>query len=298
MKNLRRILAPALALALLPSALAADITADRAGNPIALPGEIARVISLAPSVTQVICDIGLGDALVAVDTQSPRYSDVPEALPRFNMMEPDIEQIFALQPDVVFTSGMSYIEGDPYAMLTKLGVCVVEIPSSESIAAVMEDVGFIADCLGKHDEGAALVDGMRDTIDAVAAKGAAIEDKKTVLFEISALPAIYSFGAGTFLDEMIGIVGAENVFADAQSWMSVAEENAVAANPDVILTNVDYIDDPVAEILARPGWDAVRAVQDGAVYYIDNAASSIPDHHITDALIEMAQAVYPEVYGE
>ena len=69
------------------------------------------------------------------------------------------------------------------------------------------------------------------------------------------------------------------------------------ADPDVILTNVNYIEDPVGEILSRPGWEEVTAVRDGNVYYIDNMASSLPDHNVVKALAEMAAAVYPEYYG-
>lgn len=146
-------------------------------------------------------------------------------------------------------------------------------------------------------EGQAIADEMQGKIDALAAIGTGITDKKTVLFEISALPYIYSFGSGTFLHEMIELLGAKNVLGDQFSWISVTEESAVAANPDVILTSVNYIEDSVGEILSRPGWNNVTAVANKDVYYIDNGASSLPNHHIVDAMIEMALALYPEAYA-
>ena len=125
-----------------------------------------------------------------------------------------------------------------------------------------------------------------------------MEEKKTVLFEISPVPYLYSFGTGVYLNEMIELIGAQNVLADQEGWLSVTEESAVAANPDVILTSDNFSnEDPVAEILGRAGWENVTAVKDGAVAYIDNAASSLPNHHIVDALKEMAKAVYPEEYA-
>ena len=147
-------------------------------------------------------------------------------------------------------------------------------------------------------EGQALVNEMQNKIDEIAAIGATIEDKKSVFFEIGALPYLYSFGTGTFLDEMISLIGATNVMDDQESWISVSEEAVIAANPDVILTSVDYLDDPVAEIMARPGWENVTAIQNGDVSYIDNAAASLANEHIVDALVEMAQAVYPEEYAQ
>ena len=300
MKHLTKLLCAlvALALALSCAALAEAPTEDRAGNAIAVPAEVESIVSLAPSITQVVEALGLTGKLVGVDTQSPLYVEGLDALPQFDMMAPDVEQIAALEPDVVFASGISYLDGDPFAALEGMGICVVDIPSSTSIAAVGEDVLFTAQCLSMADEGQALVDEMNAKIDEIAAIGATIEDKKTVLFEISALPSIYSFGAGTFLDEMIAIIGAENVFAAQEGWIAVNEEDAVAANPDVILTSVNYIDDPVGEILARPGWEAVTAVTNQDVHYIDNGASSLPNQHIVDALIEMAVAVYPDAYAE
>ena len=233
MKHLTQLLCAlvALALALSCAALAEAPTEDRAGNAIALPEEANSIVSLAPATTQIIESLGLTDKLVGVDTQSPLYVAGLDELPQFDMMAPDVEQIAALEPDIVFASGISYLDGDPFAALEGMGICVVDIPTSNSIAAVGEDVLFTAQCLGMADEGQALVDEMNATIDEIAAIGATIEDKKTVLFEISALPSIYSFGTGTFLDEMISIIGAENAFGDQEGWIAVTEEDAVASNP-------------------------------------------------------------------
>jgi iron complex transport system substrate-binding protein len=126
--------------------------------------------------------------------------------------------------------------------------------------------------------------------------GASIADKKSVYFEISAAPYMYSFGRGVFLNEMIELIGARNIFADQVSWMPVGDEAVPAANPDCVLTNVDYMDDPIGEIMSRSGWDAITAVKNSAVYQIDANASSRASHHIIKALNEMAKAVYPELY--
>ena len=279
-------------------AAAEEISFDRAGNPISLPENKDKLISLAPSVTQVIEALGLTDRLIAVDTYSSQYTSLPEELPQFDMMNPDIERLAALQPDIIFTSGMAYIEDNPYAQLTELGICVIEIPSSESIEGIGQDIRFIAEVLDVPEGGEAIVAEMQGELEKVAALGEGITEKKRVFFEVGALHYIYSFGSGTFLVEMLTLVGAENVLSDQQSWLSVSEETAVALNPDVILTNVDYIEDPVAEILSRPGWENVTAVKNRAVYAIDNATSSIPNQNIIQALWEMGRKIYPEVFGE
>lgn len=294
---MKKVFALVLALMLVCVAFAEVPTTDRAGSAITIPAEVNRIVSFAPATTQIIDSLGMMDKVVAVDTQTPMYVDGVSELPQFDMMAPDVEQIAMLTPDIVFTSGMSYVEDNPFKALIDMGICVVEIPSSSSIAAVKEDIVFTAACLGAEAEGQVIADAMQDTIDEIAAIGATVEEKKTVLFEIACLPYIYSFGDGVFLDEMIEIIGAENVLGDQISWISVTEESAVAANPDVILTNVNYIEDSVGEILGRPGWESVTAVANKDVHYIDNGRSSLPNQYIVDALIEMAVAVYPEAYA-
>lgn len=299
MKNLTKLLCTLVVLMMLLTGMAAAEvpTEDRSGNPIAVPAEVNKIVSLAPATTQILEALGVIDKVVAVDTQTPLYVEGMAELPQFDMMAPDIEQIAALEPDVIYTSGMSYIDGNPFEALTAMGICVIDIPSSSSIAAVAEDIVFTAACIGMEDEGKAIADEMLAKIDELAAIGATITEKKTVLFEISALPYIYSFGTGTFLDEMITLLGAENVLADQISWIAVTEEAAVAANPDVILTSVNYIEDSVGEIKGRAGWEAVTAVANGDVHYIDNAASSLPNQYIVDAMVEMALAIYPDAYA-
>lgn len=274
---------------------------DRAGNPIEVPEEVDSIISLAPATTQILCDLGLADEIVAVDTNSPMYAaGLSGDVMQFDMMEPDLEQILNAEPDIIFVSSMSSQGGDDiFAGIREAGICVAEIPTSNTIEDVKKDVQFTADCVGKSEEGAALVADMEAVIDEVSAIGQNIEEKKTVLFEISPVPYLYSFGTGVYLNEMIELIGAQNVLGDQEGWISVTEESAVAADPDVILTSDNFSNsDPVAEILGRAGWENVTAVKEGQACYIDNAASSLPNHHIVDALKEMAKAVYPEEYAD
>ena len=305
MKNTRLILALVLALLALSltAALAealpeAQPTIDRAGNEISLPAEVNRVVALAPSTTQIIIDLGLADKLVAVDTYSPLYFEEVAGLLQYDMMTPDNEALALLEPDVIFVTGMSFAEGEnPFQTLIDLGACVAVIPSSYSIEDIREDIAFIADVMNADEKGAEILAEMDDAIDEIATIGKTIEDKKTVLFEISALPYIYGPGDHTFLDEMIELIGAVNVLDGQSDWVFVSEEAALSLNPDVILTSTDYIDDPVGEILSREGWGDVTAVANKAVYPISSQTSNQPNQHIVEALRDMALAVYPDAYA-
>ena len=271
---------------------------DPSGAEVNIPNEIGSVVVLAPSIAETLVALGCGDLIVGYDAQSVGLAGLPEGVPTFDMMQPDMEQLAALKPDVLFVSNMTlYDQTNPYQQLIDLGVCVLCVPTANSIATIQEDIAFIAAAMGKTAEGDTLIADMQAELDRIAAIGATVTEKKSVYFEIGAAPNLYSFGTGVFLNEMIELIGAENVLADQEGWLAVEAETIVAADPDVILTNVNYIDDPVAEILGRSGWEGMSAVKDQQVFYIDNMASSLSNHNIVKALDQMAKAVYPDLFA-
>ncbi|HJB21919.1 MAG TPA: ABC transporter substrate-binding protein [Candidatus Fournierella merdavium] len=273
-------------------------TTDPSGAAVEIPDEIGSVVVLAPSIAETLTALGCGDLIVGYDLQSVGLAGLPADVPTFDLMQPDMEQLAALKPDVLFVCNMTlYDQSNPYQQLMDMGVCVLCVPNADSIAAIQEDIAFIAAAMGKTAEGDALIAEMQAELDRIAAIGATVTDKKSVYFEISAAPDLYSFGSGVFLNEMIELIGAENILADQEGWLAVDAETVVAANPDVILTNVNYIEDPVAEILGRSGWEGVNAVKNAQVFYIDNMASSLSNQNIVKALDQMAQAVYPDLYA-
>lgn len=261
-------------------------TVDRAGNPIEVPAQVERLIVLAPSITQVVLDIGLGDKLVAVDTNSVYSADVPEDLPALDMLAPDMESMLALSPDLVLINSMSLYEGsDALDTLHASGVCVVTIPSSDSIEGILEDTLFIGQVLGREAEAKALNATLEEAIERYRVKA---DSPVAVYFEID-YP--YTFGSGTFLNEMIEIIGGKNIFADQQGWISVSDESVIAAEPTVIFTNADWNPEAVSGILARDGWQTIPAVANEDVYLIDSNTSSQPNHRILLALEQMAEAL-------
>jgi len=281
-----------------PPAPAQVIDRDREGNPITLPETIDSVISLGPATTEILAALGFADSIIAVDTFSDNIAGVDPNLAILDMMAPDGERIINLQPDVLFVAGISrYGADDPFRLVADTGICVIFIPSSESIAGIQEDIRFIAAVMGAEAGGEQLIADMQREIDAVRQLAGTITERRTVYFEVSPAPWMVSFGADTFLNEMIEIIGAENVFAAESGWMSVADEVILTLNPDVVLTSVNFIDDPIGEILGRPGWDSITAVQNGDVFYIDTDSSNRPSHNVVIALLEMAQAVYSDYFG-
>jgi iron complex transport system substrate-binding protein len=274
------------------------LTQDREGNAITLPENIDRIISMGPSNTEVLVMLGCGDKIIAADEYSDNVPGIEPGISQFSMMTPDGEQIISLEPDVIFVTGMSKSDGvDPLKPVADAGVCIIYMPSSSSIEGIKEDVRYIAEVMDAAPKAEEVIAQMEQDIEEIAQISAGITDKKSVYFEIAAAPNAYSFGSGVFLHEMIELIGAENIFADQTDWMSVADEAVLSADPDVILTTVDYLDDPIAEIKGRPGWSELSAVKNDAVYSIDTDASNRPSPNIVKALKQMAAAVYPDEYA-
>lgn len=275
-------------------------TTDPSGAAITIPEQVDSVVALAPSICETLVALGLEEKIVGYDLQSVGLAGLPEDVPTFDTVNPDVEQLTALAPDILLVSSLSlYDQEAPYQPLIDAGVCVICVPTSESIENVRSDIRFLAAAFSVPDEGERVVKEMDSALDNVSSVVSEIpeEERKSVYFEISPAPYLYSCGSGTYLHEMIELAGGKNVLSDQSGWLSVEGETVVAANPDVIFTNVNYTDAPVEEILGREGWAGVSAVMDKRVYYIDNMASSLPNQNIVKAVEQMAQALYPERFG-
>ena len=276
------------------------VVKDREGNEVTMPNKIERIISTAPSNTEILVGLGLSDKLVAIDTYSSDVEGIQSDVEKIDFLNPDAETIIGLEPDLIIASGhnKSGASDDPFKLVKEAGISVVYIPSSESIQGIYEDISFIADITNTEEKGKEIVDTMKSQINEISTKAKDIKDKKKVYFEIGPSPNLYSFGNSTFLNEMIEIVGAENIFKDEKGWTSPSAESVIDRNPDVILTNVNYIDNPIEQIKTREGFENITAVKDNQVYLIDKNSSSRPSQHIIKALNEMAKAIYPDVYNK
>ena len=227
-----------------------------------------------------------------MDKYSTDIEGIPADAEVIDFRNPDSEAIIEMQPDIIIASGHNKVgDEDPYALLKEAGITVVYIPSSDSIEGIYEDIAFIADVTNKETEGQELIDEMKQEVAAIKAVGDTITDKKTVYFEIGSSSKLYSFGHSTFINELIETVGATNILADEEGWISPSEEAVITANPDVILTNETYLDKE------RAGFETITAVENDAIYLIDKNASSRGSQNVIKALKEIAQAVYPEYYA-
>ncbi len=274
---------------------------DRAGNEIKIPERIDKIICLSPSITEILIDIGEAYKIISVDSYSKEileknnidYSEMQI----FDMMNPNAEKIISINPDIIFVNTFSVFSGkSSIDVIKSLGLTVAVIPNSDTLAGIEDDIYFLGEVLKLEDKAEEIVFEMKENIEKIKSIGDKIEDKKSIYFEIGAMPNLYSFGTNVYLDDMINIIGAKNIFEDRNSWIAVSEESVLSANPDIIFTSVDYIDNPVSEILNRHAWQNIKAIQKKQVYFIPS--SSLPNHNIIKSLVLMAKSIYPNEYKE
>ncbi len=268
---------------------------DRMGNEIIVPEEVNSIVSLAPAITETLVDLGLGDKIVAIDTYSTIGEGMKADLLTFDMMTPDVESIIALEPDLILASGISFANSeDPFKVAKDLGILVSYIPSANSLDEIRENVFFLGAVTKTEEKAEKIIENFDSQIAIFKSEAEKYTgEKRTVYFEISPAPDLYSFGQGVFLNEALALLGTENIFSDQESWVPVTEEEVIARNPDIIFTNT-YVADPVNEILNRVGWENVEAVKNGNVFYIDQKYSSQDNENVTKAIEEMTIALYPD----
>ncbi len=287
-------LALALVLACVPVLAEGGVTVtDMTGREITLDGPATKIVALTASDVEIIYALGAGDLLVG----RGEYCDYPaEVLDKpvvKSGAETNLEEILALEPNVVIMAAMAQTE-DQVKALEDAGVKVI-VSDAQNLEGVYTAITLIGQVVGKNDEAAALVKEMQDTFAAIRSK--ASDSGKTVYFEVSPLEwGLWAAGKGTFMDELAAICGLTNAFADVDGWGAISEEQVFEKDPDYIVTTSMYWGEgptPVEEILGRAGWDQLKAVQNNQIFNADSNEITRPGPRLMNAV----QALYDFVYG-
>lgn len=288
----------ALVMALSLTAAFAESTAvtvtDMAGREITLDAPATKVVALTASDCEILAALGAEDTLVG----RGEYCDYPESVLEVPAVQSgadtNLEQIIALEPQVVVMAKMAQTE-EQVAALEKAGIRVV-VSDAQDIEGVYTAIRLIGALVGRNDEAEAMVADMQSAFADIAAKSE--NTGKTVYFEVSPLQwGLWTAGKGTFMDELATMCGLTNAFADVEGWAEISEEQVLERDPDYIVTISMYYGEgptPVEEIKSRAGWDALKAVQNDAIFNADSNEVSRPGPRLKDA----AEALYTFVTGE
>ena len=264
-----------------PAAPAVRVT-DMTGREITLDAPARRVVALSAADCELLYAVGAGEALVGRGD----YCDYPAevlAVPSVQSgYDTNIEQIIALEPEVLLMSTMAQTE-EQVAQLEAAGIRVV-VSDAQDIAGVYEALEMIGKLMGREAQAAAVAGEMRAGLAELADNAAGAG--RRVYFEVSPLQwGLWAAGKGTFMNEVAELLGLENIFADVDGWAEVSEEAVIERDPDVIVTITMYYGEgptPEEEILARPGWENVSAVRSGAIL-------NLPDNELSRPVPRLAE---------
>ncbi|MEJ2242215.1 MAG: helical backbone metal receptor [Candidatus Bathyarchaeota archaeon] len=278
---------------------------DSLGNVIILDSPPERIVSLAPSNTEILFAVGAGENVVGVTDYCDYPYNFTEWIEAGNLTSigsyygPSTEPIVALEPDLVLAS----LSGsqDVAENLKNLGYNVLVL-ESKSIDGMLQDILLVGRATGNDAIAGQLVADIREKIDLITNQLEGVTDTPKVYHEIWNEP-IMSAGPTTFVDELIALAGGENVFHDALTgWPVVSSEAVIAKNPDVMFFPDMYMGegnfyDTLEAVENRPGWDSITAVQNDALYEINADIISRSGPRLVDALEAIAKMVHPEIFG-
>ena len=273
---------------------AAVTVTDMTGREITLDKPATRIVALTASDCEILCALGAQDTLVGRGT----YCDYPESIAEVSVVdsgsETNIEQIIALEPQVVLMSTMAQTT-EQIEALENAGIKVV-VSDAQDIEGVYTAIRLIGALMGKNDEAEAMVADMQTAFTDIAQKSE--NTGKTVYFEVSPLQwGLWTAGKGTFMDELATMCGLTNAFADVDGWAEVSEEQVLQRDPDYIVTITMYYGEgptPVEEIKARPGWENLKAIVNDAILNADSNEISRPGPRLKDAATTLYQFVTVE----
>lgn len=285
-----------------PSPFPLTIT-DDTGRAVTLPAPPERVVSLAPSNTEIVCAVGACGTLVGVtdfDDYPPSVASVPKVVVQAQV---DPEKVVAARPDLVLAAGNGLTPDSVISQLTGLGLRVMTLYPRD-LDAVYADIELVGRALGREPQASALVSTMQGRVAAVQAAVAGAARPRT-FYEVSVYGGIiYTAGKDSFLASLIDLAGGSPITGDPSST-AIGLEQLVAADPQLILLGDASYDpslaDPasaLATVAARPGWEGMTAVLDGRVVpYVDDVVTTRPGPRIVDGLEALARAIHPERFS-
>lgn len=268
---------------------------DDYGRTVTLDGIPQRIVSIAPSPTEILFAVGAGPQVVGVDN----YSDYPAeaaGLPKVGAFPPSNEAIVALQPDLI-------VGGDlvPLAQLEQLagqGIPYV-LFADRTLEDVMKTIRLAGVITGHVSEADEVAGELEDRIDAVKAK---IQDsglpKPKVYVEYDDYMGFWTYGPGSFGDDLIISAGGVNIAHNTSSeYPTVESEYVIAQDPDIIIfTTGPWSTLSEDTYINRPGWSTIDAVENGEIYGVDANLISRYGPRVIDCLELLAEIFYPEVF--
>lgn len=272
---------------------------DEMGRSVRVAARVERIVSLAPNVTETLYALGLAEKLAGVSD----FCDYPpdaRSKPRVGgVLNPSIEAIVALRPDVVLAAKTAN-RRETVESLERLGIPVYTTAPG-NVAEILTSVRHVAEVCGISSRGEELAASLSLRLDALRATLTGRKPRR-VLFVVWTDPLV-TIGPGTFLADALRYAGAESVVSDvAQEWPRLNLEEMVRLQPEYLVfadshseSSSEALAARASELATRPGWRRLAAVKEKRIVIISDAINR-PAPRLVDAIEQLARALHPEAF--
>ena len=293
----RKLFFAALTITLLITACGSTRT-DGLNRTVKFKGPAQRIVSLAPSNTEILFAVGAGSQVVGRDM----FSDYPDAAKSVQDIggsngKYDIEAIVALHPDLVLAGEINPPE--MVASMEKLGLTVYYLKNPATLEEMYTNVETVGSLTGHSSQASKLVDSLKARVAAVDGKIAPLNSRLSVYYELDATDPTkpYTAGPGTFVSLLISRAGGSNIGDSMTSqWAQISLEQVVAANPAIIILGDSAYGTTVDSVKQRSGWGGLAAVQNDRIYPFDDNLVSRPGPRLVDGLEALAKLLRPDLF--
>ncbi len=292
-----RLVVPALAAALACSlaARAADnpprVVVDQLGREVHVPIRIERVISLAPNLTEMVYALGAQSRLVGVTNLCDYPPSVREKARVGDVLNPSLETIIELKPDVVLGSTAGN-RRETVEALERAGVPLYGV-DADTVEGILASIRNVAVLLDVPERGEALTAHLEQRLAALSSR-LETAPRPRILFVLWLEPLL-TVGGETFLNDVLAHAGAESIATDLrQDWPRLNLETVIERDPDfLVLPRAMSLEARFADLSSEPPWSELRPVREKRVLWVDESVLR-PGPRIVDAIEELARALHPE----
>jgi iron complex transport system substrate-binding protein len=272
---------------------------DDYGHEITMYGTPERIVSLAPSNTEILFALGLDDRIIGVTDYCNYPPEANEIEKMGGYSSPNVEKILASEPDLIV--GAFGNTEEVYNYLTGLDLTVLAL-NPQSIEDVIEDIELVGRATETEERAAVVCGDLRRRINDVTQKTSTMANRPTVVHVVWYDP-LWVSGGDTFQDEMFEMAGGENAFPEIRGWGTVTMETFITKNPDIIIVNEGTGMGEAGKnliyeyIINEPRFQNLNAVKNGNVHVINSDIIDRGGPRIVDALEIVASYIHPELFG-
>jgi iron complex transport system substrate-binding protein len=262
---------------------------DGAGRSVTIAAEPKRIISVAPSNTEMVFALGKGSLLVGRSDfdDFPAEAKSVESIGGF--FPPNFEKIVSLKPDLMLLVAGSVADRDKLVNDYKINVFVVD---PQNFAALYESIGTLGQVLNSQEAATKVVGEMQKSVKEITDKTAKATTKPKVFYEVWNEP-LMTAGTDTFVDELITMAGGINAGGDVKGWAPYSLEKLQAGNPDLLITGKDQVD----KVKGRKGWEGIKAVKESKVLSVSDPNLVVrPGPRLVLGLKWFAETLHPELF--